>query len=69
MQRLPLSPQGVRGPEKRNRHRGVRLPDKYTGEWLVPAMIAFAKSSVLLSPLPPAGGEGQGGQKKFWQRV
>jgi len=34
--------------------------------------IAFAKSSFLLSPLPPTGGEGQGeggGGKNFWQRV
>ena len=35
-------------------------------------LIAFAKSSFLLSPLPPAGGEGQGEggiRKNFWRRV
>jgi len=39
-------------------------------EWHHPVkdiLIAFAKSSFLLSPLPPAGGEGQGegGRKKL----
>jgi hypothetical protein len=30
-----------------------------------PGLIAFAKSSFILSPLPPTGGEGEGGRKKL----
>jgi hypothetical protein len=67
--RYPDEPAGESTPE--NEAAARRAETKFGRINLITLIIAFAKSSFLLSPLPPTGGEGEGegGGKNFWQRV